>query len=92
MSAEPTELSVSDARNHFSDAVNRAAFADEITYITRGRGHHRSAAIVPASLVEDYEAMLDREDGAIAVQRLADIEAGREETLSADEVHRDLGL
>jgi len=29
-----TELSVSEARNHFSDAVNRAAFGGEITYVT----------------------------------------------------------
>lgn len=38
MSVEPTELSVSQARDKFSDAVNRAAFGGEITFITRGRG------------------------------------------------------
>jgi len=78
MSAHDTELSVSQARNHFSDAVNRAAFGGEITYVTRGRGQRRAAAIVPADLVERYEKLVDREDGRIASERLADLDAGRE--------------
>jgi antitoxin (DNA-binding transcriptional repressor) of toxin-antitoxin stability system len=90
MDTQDTELSVSQARDHFSDAVNRAAFGGEITYVTRGRSHHRAAAIVPADLVERYEEMIDREDGRIAAERLADLEAGREKALSADEVARTL--
>jgi antitoxin (DNA-binding transcriptional repressor) of toxin-antitoxin stability system len=90
MPTDETELSVSQARDHFSDAVNRAAFGGEITYVTRGRGHHRAAAIVPADLVERYEEMIDREDGRIAAERLADLDAGRETALSADEVERAL--
>jgi antitoxin (DNA-binding transcriptional repressor) of toxin-antitoxin stability system len=73
MGTDDTELSVSQARNHFSDAVNRATFGGEITYVTRGRAHQRAAAIVPADLVERYEAMIDLEDGRIAQQRLADL-------------------
>ncbi len=92
MSADATELSVSQARDHFSDAVNRAAFGGEITYITRGRRHQRAAAIVPAELVEHYEAIVDREDGQIAKDRLSDLDAGRVTALSADEVARTLGL
>lgn len=92
MSAEATELSVSQARDHFSDAVNRAAFGGEITYVTRGRGHQRAAAIVPAELVEHYEAMIDREDGRLAQERLADLDAGRVTAVSADEVTRALEL
>jgi len=92
MSVDRKELSVSQARDHFSDAVNRAAFGGEITYITRGRGHQRAAAIVPAELVEHYEAILDREDGEIAMQRLADLDAGRVTAISADEVARTHGL
>ncbi len=84
------ELSVSQARDHFSDAVNRAAFGGEITYITRGRGQRRAAAIVPAELVERYETMVDAQDGQIAAKRLADIDAGRTTVLSADEVARTL--
>lgn len=90
MNTEDTELSVSQARDHFSDAVNRAAFGGEITYVTRGRAHQRAAAIVPAELVERYEEMIDREHGRIAAQRLADLEAGRATALSSAEVTRAL--
>jgi antitoxin (DNA-binding transcriptional repressor) of toxin-antitoxin stability system len=49
MSTENVELSVSQARDRFSDAVNRAAFGGEITYVTRGRSQQRAAAIVRPS-------------------------------------------
>lgn len=90
VSTDNLELSVSQARDRFSDAVNRAAFGGEITYVTRGRSHQRAAAIVPAELVERYEAMIDAQDGQIAAKRLSDIEAGRTKALSADEVARAL--
>lgn len=92
MSVEPIELSVSQARDQFSDAVNRAAFGGEITFVTRGRGHSRVAAIVPADLVEAYESLIDQADGAIATRRLADIDARRSQVIPADDVARDLGL
>ncbi len=79
------------ARDQFSDAVTRAAFGGEITYVSHGRGHSRVAAIVPAGLVEAYEPLLDQKDGAIAARRLADIDAGRSQVIPADEVARDLG-
>ena len=88
MGADETELSVSQARDNFSDAVNRAVFGGEITYVTRGRSHQRAAAIVPADLVERYEAMLDQEDGRIAQERLADLAVGRTTAVPADEVIR----
>lgn len=84
------ELSVTQARNAFSDAVNRAAFGGEVTYITRGRAHQRAAAIVPADLVERYEALVDAEDGRIAHARVADLDAGRTRTVSGDDVLRSL--
>ena len=90
MSTDNVELSVSQARDRFSDAVNRAAFGGEITYVTRGRSQQRAAAVVPAELVERYEAMIDTQDGEIAAKRLADIEAGRTKVVSADEVARTL--
>ncbi|MCA1676772.1 MAG: antitoxin of toxin-antitoxin stability system [Actinobacteria bacterium] len=92
MSTEATELSVSQARDRFSDAVNRAASGGEITYVTRGRGHQRAAAIVPAEFVKRYEAMVDLEDGRVAQERLADLDAGRTMAVPADEVTRTLGL
>lgn len=92
MSAEATELSVSQARDQFSTAVNRAAFGGWITYVTCGRGQQRAAAIVPAELVERYEAMVDAEDGRIAQERLAELDADRATAVPADEVARTLGL
>lgn len=92
MSTEEVELSVSQARDHFSEAVNRAAFGGEITFVTRGRRQQRAAAIVPADLVERYEAMVDAEDGRVASERLADLESGRTAAVPASEVSRALGL
>ena len=68
------------------------AFGGEITYITRGRNQQRAAAIVPAELVEQYEAMIDLEDGRIALERLADLKSGRTAAVPADEAARALGL
>jgi hypothetical protein len=92
MTGEYAELLVSQAREHFSEAVNRAAYGGEITWVTRGRGRQRAAAIVPAWVVEAYEAMLDAEDGRVAAERLADVRAGRTATVTADQVAKDLGL
>ena len=50
------------------------------------------AAMTLHEMVEAYELLIDREDGSIAAQRLADLNAGRSQVVSADEVARDLGL
>lgn len=92
MTGESLELSASEARDQFSDAGNRAKFDGEITYVTRGRSHTRSAAIVPAEKVAAYEAMIDREDGAIATARLADIDADRTQVVAAEDVRREFDL
>ncbi|GAB3206523.1 hypothetical protein GCM10027294_09230 [Marinactinospora endophytica] len=92
MSADRVELSVAQARDHFSERVNRAAYGNEVTYVTRGRKRERVAAIVPIELVEAYEAMIDLEDGRIAHQRLEEIRSGDAEVVSAEEVARELGL
>ena len=72
--------------------MNRAAFGGEVTYVTRGRGQQRAAAIVPAELVVRYEAMIDAEDARIALDRLADLDARRTKAVPADEAARALGL
>jgi antitoxin (DNA-binding transcriptional repressor) of toxin-antitoxin stability system len=90
--SETVEMSVTEARDRFSDAVNRAAYGGEITYVTRGRARVHAAAIVPASLVEAYEELVDREDARIARERLADLDAGRAQTVSSAEVMAELGL
>jgi hypothetical protein len=92
MSVEGTELSVSQARDQFSDAVNRAMYAGEVTFVTRGRGHVRAAAIVPAAWVEAYEEWVDREDGLLATQRLADLREGRSRVIEAESLAAELGL
>lgn len=56
----------------------------------RGRGNQRAAVIVPADLVERYEKIVDREDGRIAAERLADLDAGRVPSVPAHEVTRAL--
>ncbi|CAG4908973.1 hypothetical protein [Acidithrix sp. C25] len=55
-------LSVTEARNNFSQLVNRTAFAGEVTFVHRGRNHEPVAAIAPADLVEQYEALWDQEE------------------------------
>ena len=86
------ELTVTEARDNFSQLVNRAAFGGEVTFVHRGRNHEAVAAIVPADLVEQYEAFLDQEDGRIAMERLADLEAGRTTARPWEDAKRDLGL
>lgn len=83
---------MSQARDNFSDAVNRAAFGGEVTYVTRGRKRERAAAIVPADLVEAYEAMIDREDGAVATERLRKLEAGQSVAIPAERIEQELSL
>ena len=85
-------LTVSEARNNFSELVNRAAFGKEVTLVHRGRNQRAVVAIVPAELIEAYEALVDQEDGRIAMERLAEIADGRETTEPWDEVKRELGL
>ncbi|TPW76892.1 antitoxin of toxin-antitoxin stability system [Schumannella sp. 10F1B-5-1] len=87
---DAAELSITDARDHFSDAVNRAAFGRQVTYVTRGRGRQRAAAIVPIDLLLEYEELLDREDARLAAERLAEVRDGRAEVVSADEVFRQI--
>ncbi len=90
--ADNQTLTVSEARNNFSELVNRAAFGKEVTLVHRGRNQRAVVAIVPAELIEAYEALIDQEDGRIAMERLADIEAGRTTARPWDEVKRRLGL
>lgn len=92
MSTDSSELSVSEARDHFSDAVSRAAYAGEVTYVTRGRGKRRAAAIVPADMVEQYLALIDAEDGRIAQQRLEELQSVRASTMSSADVTDSLHL
>ena len=90
--ADNQTLTVSEARNNFSELVNRAAFGKEVTLVHRGRNQRAVVAIVPAELIEAYEALLDQADGRIAMERLADLEAGRDLLVSAEEIEQKYGL
>lgn len=86
------QVSIKTAHDRFSELANRAAYAGEMTIVTRGRSHKPAAAIVPIEMVQHYEELLEKEDLRIALERLADLEAGRSETIPAAEVRRHLGL
>lgn len=65
-----SEMPVSDARQHLSDVVNRAAYSGEAVYLTR-RGR-RLAAVVPVEMLEAMEAAQDAADVAAAREALAE--------------------
>ena len=65
-----SEMPVTDARQHLSDLVNRAAYGGERVYLTR-RGR-RLAAVVPVELLEAIEAAEDAEDLEAAQAALAE--------------------
>ena len=87
MTEPARDLSISDARDHLSDVVSRAADGGRITYVTR-RGQ-RVAAIVPADMAEVIERAEDAED--VAAEALARIDAG-DQPVSLAELHAELGL
>jgi antitoxin (DNA-binding transcriptional repressor) of toxin-antitoxin stability system len=87
-----SEMSVNQARDHFSQAVNLAAFSGQVTRITRGRNGTPAAAIVPVAWLEDYEDLLDTIHGPTAAQRLAEIRAGQADTISAADARAQLGI
>lgn len=87
-----TTVKAEEARNKFSDLVNRAAFGHERIVVTRrGRG---LAAVVPMEdlelierLADQLEDLIDTEDAKAALR-----EAETEGTISIEQVKADLGL
>ncbi|WP_211719312.1 hypothetical protein [Nocardiopsis sp. MG754419] len=77
MSTEQVALLVTEARDHFSDRADRAVHGGEVTFVTRGRGHQRAAALGPADVVDHDEQPLGERDARVAAERLADVEARR---------------
>jgi len=82
------ELSVAEAREQFSEAINRAAYGKERIFITR-RGK-RVVAIVPIEDVEALEIIEDRIDREEAEKALAEMET--EGTIPWEKLKADLGL
>jgi prevent-host-death family protein len=81
-----TELAVSDARDHFADAIEQARRSGEPVYVTR-RGR-RVAVIVDA---EAYERVVDAAEDAIDRSELQAARAD-DDYVPWDEVKADLGL
>ena len=82
-------MSTADARDHFSELINRAAFGKERIILTR-RGKPL-AAVLPVEILEVLEAVLedmaDRED---AIRAREEIE--QEGTIPWVSLKADLGL
>jgi antitoxin Phd len=74
-------LPLTEARARLSELVNRARFAGETTYITSSGTE--AAAVVPAWLARRYAELEDLDDAAVADQRLADLDAGQTQVVSA---------
>lgn len=83
-----TELSIAEAREQFSEAINRAAYGKERIVVTR-RGKPL-AAIVPIEDMEAMEAIEDRIDLEEAAKARA--EAKEKGTISLAEMKAKYGL
>ncbi len=83
-----TELSIAEAREQFSEAINRAAYGKERIIVTR-RGKPL-AAIVPIEDMEAMEAIEDRIDLEEAAKARA--EAKEKGTISLAEMKAKYGL
>jgi len=82
------ELSVAEAREQFSEAINRAAYGKERIVVTR-RGK-RLVAIVP---VEDMDFIREMEDHFDREElRRVRAEIGREGTIPWETLKAELGL
>lgn len=86
------QLTVTEARDNFAQLVNRAALGGKVIFIHPGRNHETVAAIVPAELVQHFQALLDQEEERIAMERLADLKVGLDELLPAEDIERKYGL
>jgi prevent-host-death family protein len=81
-----SEMTLTEARQHLADVVNRAAYTGEGIYLTRhGR---RLAAIVPVEALDAIEAIEDHIDLEAAEESYA--EAGEDVTL--DQLREELRL
>ncbi len=77
-----------EARNRFSELINRAAFAKERLVLTR-RGK-KLVALVPIEDVDFLEALEDRID--LEEARTALAEAKKKGTVPWEKIKRELGL
>lgn len=84
------QLSMAEAREHFAEVVNRAAYGKERLILTR-RGRPL-AAVVPVEDLELLEELEDERDSALARERLAEWEAAGRPMIPLEEVARKYGI
>jgi len=83
------ELPITDVRDRLADVVNAAAYAGQVTYLTRhGR---RLAAIVPVEDAEAAERWEDQQLGRMADEALAEMARTGEKPIPLAEVRRGFG-
>jgi prevent-host-death family protein len=81
-------LSTAEARDQFSDVINRAAYGKERVVLTR-----RGKALVAVVPIEDVEWLRELEDRIdLEDARIAMAEAEEKGTISLDELKNELGL
>jgi len=85
-----TEISTVDARDQFSEIVNKAAYGKERMIVTR-RGK-ALAALIPIEDLRILEEMEDRKDVEDAKNILAEVKAKKEKPVPYEKVRKELGL
>lgn len=81
-------LSTAEARDQFSDVINRAAYGKERVVLTR-----RGKALVAVVPIEDVELLRELEDRIdLEDARIAIAEAEEKGTISLAELKSELGL
>ena len=84
--AIPNEIPSAQAREHFTDIVNAAAFVHKRVIITRSG--KKLAAIVPIEDIEMLEALEDKFDTIEALEALKE----GDETIPWEKIKEELGL
>jgi prevent-host-death family protein len=84
------KISAADAKNQFSNVLNRAAFGGERIILTR-RGKP-VAAVVPMEDLEKLERMEDQADLKEARKELRNYRKSGEKGVPLEEVARELGI
>lgn len=83
-------MEATEVRKHFAEVYHRVAYGDERVVILK---HGKPmAALIPVNDLDALERLEDEADVRIARERIAEIDAGRAETVSFEEVVAELGL
>ncbi len=85
-----SEMSTSEARQDFSEVINRAAYGKERVVLTR-RGK-KLVAVIPVEDLEALEQLEDREDVLAAERELKRMKAKRQKPIPLAKAKKILGL